>query len=328
MDSILGNNSYIADITHRLVKFKKHEDNLIAANRVHEEGITIIVSYNEDGEDVYYVVTCDGRTPFNDLPREGDGGDGAVASVNGQTGSVTLTAEDVEALPDTYIPPAQTWTQVTGKPTTFPPAAHTQAISTITGLQTALDAKGTSNLTLGTTPTTAKAGDYVPQVSEIKRDATNPLLTEMASFLSSQDIPTARARYASFLLIGSGGNNGASTQGARSDHAHAAIQNVPTINSAEIPITSGAASVPMTRQNFWCNIVDNTILTLTGIILNVEYTIDVTNTGAVQQTITLAGIPYSGNQDFSIPPGKGAIISIKQMDAARPVRAVISVDPA
>ena len=33
------------------------------------------------------------------------------------------------------------WSSITGKPSTFPPEAHTQAISTITGLQTALDGK-------------------------------------------------------------------------------------------------------------------------------------------------------------------------------------------
>lgn len=35
-------------------------------------------------------------------------------------------------------------TGITGKPSTFPPSAHTQAISTITGLQTALDGKVTT----------------------------------------------------------------------------------------------------------------------------------------------------------------------------------------
>lgn len=34
---------------------------------------------------------------------------------------------------------APTWDSITGKPATFPPSAHNQAISTITGLQTALD---------------------------------------------------------------------------------------------------------------------------------------------------------------------------------------------
>lgn len=64
-----------------------------------------------------------------------------VASVNGQTGAVSLNASDVGALPDSYTPPAPTWGDVTGKPSTFAPAAHSQAISTVTGLQTALDAK-------------------------------------------------------------------------------------------------------------------------------------------------------------------------------------------
>lgn len=37
---------------------------------------------------------------------DGGGSAGAVESVNGQTGAVTLTASDVSALPDTYTPPA------------------------------------------------------------------------------------------------------------------------------------------------------------------------------------------------------------------------------
>ncbi len=36
------------------------------------------------------------------------------------------------------------WAAITGKPSTFPPEAHTQAISTVTGLQTALDGKQAS----------------------------------------------------------------------------------------------------------------------------------------------------------------------------------------
>ena len=39
------------------------------------------------------------------------------------------------------------WETITGKPATFPPDTHTQAISTITGLQTALDAKADSSHT-------------------------------------------------------------------------------------------------------------------------------------------------------------------------------------
>lgn len=50
----------------------------------------------------------------------------------------TLTNADVGALPLGWKP---TWDDVTGKPSTFTPSPHTQAISTITGLQSALDGK-------------------------------------------------------------------------------------------------------------------------------------------------------------------------------------------
>src|SRR5699024_1360240 len=62
---------------------------------------------------------------------EAGGGGGAVDSVNGQTGAVTLDASDVSALPDTYTPPAQSWGAITGKPATFPPSAHTHAYGDI-----------------------------------------------------------------------------------------------------------------------------------------------------------------------------------------------------
>ncbi len=39
------------------------------------------------------------------------------------------------------LPAAPTWADITGKPATFTPESHSQAISTITGLQTALDGK-------------------------------------------------------------------------------------------------------------------------------------------------------------------------------------------
>lgn len=46
---------------------------------------------------------------------------GAVVSVNGETGEVVLDAAAVGALPDDYVP---AWSDVTGKPATFPPSSH------------------------------------------------------------------------------------------------------------------------------------------------------------------------------------------------------------
>lgn len=126
------------------------------------------------------------------------GGGGAVESVNGQTGAVTLTASDVSALPDTYTPPAATWASVTGKPATFPPTIGTTAATALAGdtvippaatwatlsgkpaviaagadaatARTAIGA-GTSNLAIGTTAATAKAGNWVPPAGVAVADA-------------------------------------------------------------------------------------------------------------------------------------------------------------
>jgi hypothetical protein len=72
----------------------------------------------------------------------GSGGTGTVTSVAGVdpdvSGDVPLSASDVGALADTYVPD---WTIITSKPSTFPPEAHNHVISDTTGLQTALDAK-------------------------------------------------------------------------------------------------------------------------------------------------------------------------------------------
>lgn len=91
---------------------------------------------------------------------------------------------EVTDRPAAYPPEAHThdWTQVTGRPATFPPDAHTHTAAqisdaTTTGrsvltaasaaaARTAIGA-GTSSLALGTTSSTAKAGNYVPTWSEV-----------------------------------------------------------------------------------------------------------------------------------------------------------------
>ncbi len=52
-----------------------------------------------------------------------------MLTVNGETGHVTLTYSDVDALPDTYVP---SWSTITGKPSTYPPSSHTHKWSDIT----------------------------------------------------------------------------------------------------------------------------------------------------------------------------------------------------
>lgn len=60
----------------------------------------------------------------------GGGGGGAVDSVNGQVGVVVLDAADVGAKDASYVP---TWTEVTGKPTTFAPIIGTAANQALAG---------------------------------------------------------------------------------------------------------------------------------------------------------------------------------------------------
>lgn len=84
--------------------------------------------------------------PFQEAPKDGNvygrkdggwsvvtgggGGGGAVDSVNGQTGTVVLTAADVGAKPSSYVP---TWSEVTGKPATFAPTIGTTADTALAG---------------------------------------------------------------------------------------------------------------------------------------------------------------------------------------------------
>lgn len=65
------------------------------------------------------------------------GGGGAVDSVNGKVGVVSLTAADVGARPSTYVP---AWGDVTGKPTTFAPSVHSLDQTTDSATRLALTA--------------------------------------------------------------------------------------------------------------------------------------------------------------------------------------------
>lgn len=77
------------------------------------------------------------------------GGGGAVSSVNGETGAVTLGAADVGALPDTYEP---SWDDLTEMPPAIAAGATAEIARTNIGA-------GTSNLAIGITGTTAMAGN-------------------------------------------------------------------------------------------------------------------------------------------------------------------------
>lgn len=112
------------------------------------------------------------------------GGGGSVASVNGQTGVVTLTKADIGLVnidnTSDSNKPVSTATQTALDSKAALVHAHTASQvsdSTVTGrsVLTAADAAtartaigaGTSNLTIGTSSGTAKAGDYTPTKSDV-----------------------------------------------------------------------------------------------------------------------------------------------------------------
>ncbi len=73
-----------------------------------------------------YIFTVESTGTIRFVPTVGpSGGGGAVASVFGRTGAVTAAANDYG------------WTDISGKPSTFAPSAHTHPNTEVTGLGTA-----------------------------------------------------------------------------------------------------------------------------------------------------------------------------------------------
>lgn len=91
-------------------------------------------------------------------------GSGSVSSVNSKTpdvsGNVTLAASDVNALDSTWRPAAADISDASTTGQTVLKAANAAAARTAIGA-------GTSNLALGTTNLTAKAGNYTPPVADL-----------------------------------------------------------------------------------------------------------------------------------------------------------------
>lgn len=107
----------------------------------------------------------------------------ARANIGAGTSNLTLGTTSSTAKAGDWMP---TWANVSGKPASFTPSSHQHPVSEVSdstavgqALVTAADAAsartaigaGTSNLSLGTTASTAKAGNWVPAASDIS-DAT------------------------------------------------------------------------------------------------------------------------------------------------------------
>lgn len=96
--------------------------------------------------------------------------------------------------------------------------------------------------------------------------------------------------------------------------------------STPLPITD-VSNVDMTLSSVRIlEIITLTELVLNNLIESVQYLILVTNNDVSYRTISIQGVTYLGNQDYGIPPGKDALISVVKIGSK--IKAVISVEPA
>lgn len=132
----------------------------------------------------------------------------ARSAIGAGTSSLVIGTTEGTAKEGNWVP---SWTDVTGKPSTFTPSTHNHPASQISdsttvgrAVLTAADeaearsaiGAGTSDLVLGTTNTTAKAGDWKPTAADIT-DATT----------TGRSVLTAASAAAARSAIGAGTSN-------------------------------------------------------------------------------------------------------------------------
>lgn len=100
------------------------------------------------------------ETRLSNLESGGVGGGGAVSSVNAKTGDVVLSATDVGAAPASHTHPANQISDST------PVGRAVVTAADAAGARAAIGA-GTSDLALGTTGTTAAAGNHTHNASDV-----------------------------------------------------------------------------------------------------------------------------------------------------------------
>lgn len=144
-----------------LIKTDKDLDNILEKDPV----LLVNESAKVVTETEAYIVHGDGETVFSELSKtQLDGGGDPSSNVESVSGDLVDNTDPANPVIDN-----PTWAQVTGKPTTFAPSAHTHEIADVNGLQGALDDKldSADALEIGTTATTAKAGDYQPTWAQV-----------------------------------------------------------------------------------------------------------------------------------------------------------------
>lgn len=214
------------------------------------------------------------------------GGSGDVASVNGQTGAVVLDAADVGARADDWTPDLSGYATTSaltsglaGKANT----AHTQAISTVTGLQTALDGKATT--AQGAKADTAvQPGDLAPyaKTADIPAAPTWGTISGKPAVVAEGTSQTA-ARDA----IGAGTSNlqlGTGSTTAKAGDYTPTVADVPNLPASKV--TSGtldAARIPTLAQskvtNLTTDLANKVNATVLGNVTSFAYGTTLPGTG-------------------------------------------------
>ena len=145
------------------------------------------------------------------------------------------------------------WDNVTGKPSTFPPADHTHEIANVNGLQSALDAKGTVKSVNGVEPDSS--GDVTIETeSSIDESRLLPEIAEqdIGKFLSVAGSQVQEGNDENtFLLLHFDGNANDSSDNALSDISAAGVSYVPgKFNQAAqfAGSTSSYVAIPNTSE--------------------------------------------------------------------------------
>ena len=135
----------------------------------------------------------------------GPAGAGGVATLQGLAGALTLAAVGGtwtvagSTITLTFSSASVAWADITGKPATFAPSAHTHAIADTTGLQAALDGKQAAG-SYAAASHTHTAG----QVTGLATVATTGAYADLSGAPAAYSLPTATASVLGGVKIGSG----------------------------------------------------------------------------------------------------------------------------
>lgn len=194
-----------------------------------------------------------------DLP-SGGGGGGDVASVNGKTGTVVLTSSDVGAAPTN----------------------HTQAISTVTGLNDALAAKASAADLDNTFGIATEAHDIADQANVLAQTAVQP--AAIANFVPNTRTVAGKPLSANVSL----------------DKIDVGLSNVDNVSAANMPVSTAQQTaldgkVPTSRTIAGKALTSNITLAKADVgLANVDNTADSAKpVSTAQQTALDAKVPTS-----------------------------------